>query len=283
MRVALTTFSEEEKLFKLRRTQYRLSSLRPYLIIYLLPTQVNRLTTLVASAFSEAEAFRVPRKEPSFFLLALFVPICVLVNHHLVLVIHRLDVLLLFLVVGHCVRVVTAALVERLHAGHLLPLHFLLEFLLLAHHDGTHESTHAFYHHKDDATNHGLTEGDCHAASDCEHTTSDEASDHCVLWVVALSVIDEQAVDTREDATPEAERATQERRSVSYMAQARVEPLSLGCVPRACNKLLGLLSLPLMKYIREPPTHPMANPLPRSSKMRPGHGGLLYWIPDICL
>lgn len=185
--------------------------------------------------FSEAESLGFWH-ESTRLLLILFICIVVFVDEGLSLIVDRLDVLLLLLIILHSVWVVTTTGVHSPHACLFLCHHFLLELMLSLGHDRAHESTHSLDHHQDDTPNHSLPKSDSNAASYREHASSQETRNHSVLWIVLLPIPDEQTVNRRENTTPKAEVSTQVRRSISNMAQTRINSLSSWSIPSTYYK-----------------------------------------------
>lgn len=138
--------------------------------------------------------------------------------------------LLLLRAVANVVRILTTLVSHGIHARQLLPLHLLHHLMLLACADGHEYLRDALNENEDESAEHGLLEGDRATTTDGEHSARDKARYHRIHAVIFLPHVDEHALATGEDAAPQAEVATQEWRSVPYVAEARPYALVLWSV-----------------------------------------------------
>jgi hypothetical protein len=98
-------------------------------------------------------------------------------------------------------------------------------------HYRVHEVANSLDYQKDSAAEHSLSESHCHSIPNGQHAPSYESGCDRVVGVVLLSVVDEQAVDGREDPAPEAEVASKEGRPVPGVTKAVEDALPLGGIP----------------------------------------------------
>ena len=166
----------------------------------------------------------------------------------------------------------------------LFKLHLLLHHsLLLTVHPHIHHHADALNKAEHDASNACIFKSWLWTTTYLQHTACDESGGNGIPWVVLATIVHHQAVNWTEAATPHCEGTAYYRSTVSHMCQTTYDALFAWWIPATWKnirmrmisfvwKLNDRWHLPFRKYQNVPPKHPIENPTPRSSKIRPGHG-----------
>ena len=153
-----------------------------------------------------------------------------IIFHLICLRVYILVSLIHLFAVSHFPRIFTSATHHHLLALELLALHFLHHEVLLTNGHRHVDVLHTFDNEKNRASNHRLLESNRSSTANRKQAASNEPSHNRIIRVVFLSVMNQEAFASGEYASPHAKVASEERSSVTNVAQAAVDALSPWCV-----------------------------------------------------
>lgn len=109
--------------------------------------------------------------------------------------------------------------------------------MLLSHLLGHEYLGSSFNENQYDTAEECLFNGNCGSSTDGKDTTSDETCHNSVVWVILLSVANQQTIRGREDSSPKSKIPTKVWCPIPDMSQARNNPLFLGGVKHSFEEI----------------------------------------------